>query len=165
MKKLITILVMLLSLVSIHAQQQNSTNFESKVDSLSAELTQLKHDYNYLYCLNDLGELDANLRIYIHGLDINSNSVLLNYNERNYDRRLYSAYKENYRSSENLLERLKESVTVSKLSIAVKMNNTDFSEDEIMILKNRLEMIDACLEKAEGSLDYFKLVIDMYGNL
>ena len=78
---------------------------------------------------------------------------------------MYSAYKDNYRSSENLLERLKESVTVSKLSIAVKMNNTDFSDDEIMILKNRLEMIDACLEKAEGSLDYLKLVIDMYGNL
>lgn len=158
-------MVMLLSLVSVHAQQQNSTNLESKVDSLSAELTQLKHDYNYLYCLNELGELDASLRIYIHGLDIISISVLLDYKERNYDRILYSALKENYRSSENLLERLKESVTVSKLSLAVKMNNKDFTDNEIGILKGRLDMIDACLEKAEGSLDYFKLVIDTYDRI
>jgi hypothetical protein len=160
--KKILILLLFIASYSTAINAQEST---SKLDSLATELAKLKHDYNYLSCINELGELDASLRIYIHGLDINSNSVLLNYNERNYDRRLYSAYKDNYRSSENLLERLKESVTVSKLSIAVKMNNTDFSEDEIMILKNRLEMIDACLEKAEGSLDYLKLVIDMYGNL
>lgn len=158
-------ILMLLLFIAVYSGAIKAQENTSKIDSLATELTQLKHDYNYLYCLNELGELDASLRIYIHGLDINSNSVLLNYNERNYDRRLYSAYKDNYRSSENLLERLKESVTVSKLSIAVKMNNTDFSNDEIMILKNRLEMIDACLEKAEGSLDYLKLVINMYGNL
>ena len=156
---------MLLLFIATYNAAINAQESTSKLDSLATELAKLKHDYNYLSCINELGELDASLRIYIHGLDINSNSVLLNYNERNYDRRLYSAYKDNYRSSENLLERLKESVTVSKLSIAVKMNNTDFSDDEIMILKNRLEMIDACLEKAEGSLDYLKLVIDMYGNL
>lgn len=158
-------ILMLLLFIATYNAAINAQESTSKLDSLATELAKLKHDYNYLSCINELGELDASLRIYIHGLDINSNSVLLNYNERNYDRRLYSAYKDNYRSSENLLERLKESVTVSKLSIAVKMNNTDFSDDEIMILKNRLEMIDACLEKAEGSLDYLKLVIDMYGNL
>ena len=153
---------MLLLFIAVYSGAIKSQENTSKIDSLATELTQLKHDYNYLYCLNELGELDASLRIYAHGLDINSNSVLLN---KKYDRKLYAALKNNYRSSEYLLEQLKKSVSVSKLSIAVKLNNTDFTDDEIKILKGKLEMIDACLEKAEGSLDYYKIVIDTYRDL
>lgn len=153
---------MLLLFIAVYSGAIKAQENTSKIDSLATELTQLKHDYNYLYCLNELGELDASLRIYAHGLDINSNSVLLN---KKYDRKLYAALKNNYRSSEYLLEQLKKSVSVSKLSIAVKLNNTDFTDDEIKILKGKLEMIDACLEKAEGSLDYYKIVIDTYRDL
>ena len=153
---------MLLLFIAVYSGAIKAQENTSKIDSLATELTQLKHDYNYLYCLNELGELDASLRIYAHGLDINSNSVLLN---KKYDRKLYAALKNNYRSSEYLLEQLKKSVSVSKLSIAVKLNNTDFTDDEIKILKGTLEMIDACLEKAEGSLDYYKIVIDTYRDL
>ena len=155
-------ILMLLLFIAVYSGAIKAQENTSKIDSLATELTQLKHDYNYLYCLNELGELDASLRIYAHGLDINSNSVLLN---KKYDRKLYAALKNNYRSSEYLLEQLKKSVSVSKLSIAVKLNNTDFTDDEIKILKGKLEMIDACLEKAEGSLDYYKIVIDTYRDL
>ena len=140
----------------------NAQENTSKIDSLVTELTQLKHDYNYLYCLNELEELDSSLRIFIHGLDISSNSVLLNYYQRNYDRRLYNAYKDNHQSSKELLDNLKVSVSVSKMSVAAKMIDYDFNEREIMILEGKMHMIESCVEKAEGSLDYFDLVIDMY---
>ena len=85
MKKLITTLVLLLSLVSIQAQTIKELSL--KVDSLQLKLDKLQHEYDFLYCECKLNKVKADVDIFGNELKIMTNNIeidIINNNTRAY---------------------------------------------------------------------------------
>lgn len=168
MRKFISFLfVAIIGIISATAQDSNSikSTTEEKVDSLTTKLNKLQHDYDYLYCSHEISLLHLELKDFINNIDIRSNAILINCYHSRFDIDLYTAYKENYNSSVDLLDSMKDKVDAVKSLIALKILSLNFTDSEIDILMNGCSFLDKCLSKAQGSIDYYKLVLDIYKDL
>lgn len=171
MKKVIfSILVAFMGIMSVTAQEQKSDSIQSNsiyayVDSLSVKLEKLQHDYDFLYCNYKLEDIQNDLTDLANNINIKSNAVLIDCYHGRFNVDLYIAYRDNYDSSVDLFESLKETVASIKALVALKMLSSNFSEDEIKLLGHCFDVLDKGLVSSESALNYYKTVLGMYKDM
>ena len=169
MKKVILFFfISLIGLGNITAQTSNSLQTQDlnvSIDSLSNQLSSLQHDYDFLYCSHEVNLMQLEIKDLINNIDINSNAILINCYHSRFDVDLYTAYRDNYNSSLELMNTLKEKTETIQVAVTLKTLTSDFSNEEIEVLMNSCKFLDKCLSKLQGSLDYYKVVLDIYKDL
>ena len=165
MKKILLILGLLVITSNSTAQKSDSVNIQLmnvKIDSLTFALNKLQQDYDYLHCNYTLQEEVLSIGDYINGLKSDINAVLINIYHSNFDRKLYKSYKDNYYSSCELYNAHKEKVTALLEFASLQIESCSFPYYKINIINNICKTLQSGLNQAELSLDYYKLVIDLY---
>lgn len=159
MKKLLVLLVMLITTISISAQERNELQ---KIDSLQYKLDKLQHDYDYLDCEYKLSKLMLELNIYANELKISVNTLSMNFYHGSYDEKTYQINKKNYEACKYNLEEKEQLIFWTKLNVKQRMESADFYETEINVLKSSFDTIDSGLHSAKTALEYYKGVLDAY---
>lgn len=126
-----------------------------RIDSLEKELS-------YVKLQNELNALKIELQVNVNNLDIRSNSILLNVNSKTFLRMLYNAYKENYESSEELVQSFQPNVDLNKMNCYLHILKFNYSEKQKSVLEATIKVIDNSYSKLKSSLDYYKTCLDMY---
>ena len=141
MKKILFMLIMLMTTVSISAQKNNESQ---KIDSLQYQLEKLQHNYDYLECEYQLSKLVLELNIYVSELRISANSLFMNIFHGGYDEKVYQSNKETYESYKDILQEKKELIFDQFLSYS--------NVDELLKHAFANYVIQTCLD--ECSSDY-----------
>lgn len=161
MKKLITTLVLLLSLVSIQAQTVKELSL--KVDSLQLKLDKLQHDYDFLYCECKLNKVKADVDIFRNELKIMTNSIDINIINNN--TKAYTITKMTYEECLKNYENHKRLYQANVFLISTKLENSNLNEIELNVLKNIAESIEYSLEYIGKILQNQKDMLDVYRNI
>lgn len=166
MKKIVLfIFVAVFGVMTVTAQEVDSlqtNDLSARVDSLSMELKQLRHDYDYLCCEYKLHSIAQDLQILINQINSQSNAVQIYDNHGNFNMDLYRTYKLNYESSLDLVNSHKILVESVKTFVALKISTSDFTDAEIRILKTNCVVIDRAVVAVETSLNRYKVSIASY---
>ena len=153
----------------IHAEAQESDSLKLKhvtVDSLSTELNELRQNFDLLYCDFELSKIQCSINSFRNNLGISSNSILINCYHSNFDIDLYISYKNNYDRSVELFNSLKNRALKVRELVALKILFSNFSEKEVDYLKHAsMDLLDSSVSAAERSLDFYKVVLNMYKDL
>lgn len=168
MKKIICfVFVAFIGLLNVTAQDVYSTqsNLKAYVEDLSAKLSKLQHDYDYLYCSHEINLIELELKDLINNIDMRSNAILINCYHSRFNIDLYTAYRDNYNASLELMDTMKERVDGIQAAVALKTLTSNFTDKEIELLMKCSKFLDNCLSKLQGSLDYYKLVIGIYKDM
>ena len=169
MKKVILFFfISIIGLGNMTAQTSNSLQTQDlnvSIDSLSNQLSSLQHDYDFLYCSHEVNLMQLEIKDLINNIDINSNAILINCYHSRFDVDLYTSYRDNYNSSLELMNTLKEKTETIQVAVTLKTLTSDFSNEEIEVLMNSCKFLDKCLSKLQGSLDYYKVLLDIYKDL
>ena len=169
MKKVILFFfISIIGLGNMTAQTSNSLQTQDlnvSIDSLSTQLSSLQHDYDFLYCSHEVNLMQLEIKDLINNIGINSNAILINCYHGRFDVDLYTAYRDNYNLSLELMNTLKEKTETIQVAVTLKTLTSDFSNEEIEVLMNSCKFLDKCLSKLQGSLDYYKVVLDIYKDL
>ena len=166
MKKLVLVICTLLCANVLFAQENitKEKDLEAVVDSLSAKLNELQHNYDYLYCQHLLDEFN-------HSQTQESNSILIRTNQLkidiyhgrfNYD--LYNSYKRNYNAAMEKLDASKGKAESLKKLVTLKMITSNFSENELRVLQQGLKLFDYAINSVESALELYDLYIKEYRN-
>lgn len=165
MKKFVLIvLVAIFGALNANAQEVDSTT-TSIVDSLSNELAELQHKYNYLDVTNQIEHALIETKIFCNEVLITANSTNINIFHQGFDLDLYLSMVDVYDISVKYLEALKMKVDNVKTLVAVRKLLSNFSETEIGVIDGSCKSLDLALSKAEKSLEYNKIVLDIYKNM
>ena len=167
MKKILGFVLGLFVCISLNAQVSETDTLKNEtmsVDSLYTSLKTVQHDYNFLWCdyqlfkvYNDLIELSTSL-------DIKSNSLEIDYYNGRFSYELYEAYSDNYDASLRLFNKIKENIESTQNAVLLRIIATDFSEQELNVLKSRFVTIQAANTKVEGSLNLYSVALKGYRN-
>jgi hypothetical protein len=166
MKKiLVTILLAFFGVINVNAQEIDSLQIKSdtiSIETLVARLDKLQLNYDFLNCRHQLSADQYDLAIFANKLDIKSNGLLINCYHSRYNVDLYISYRENYNKSVEMFNALKDKVTSTKTLIALHILTSNFTEEELGVLRSGCASLDSTLNIVQGALDYYKLVIDIY---
>lgn len=167
MKKLLILLLFIASYsTAINAQELSYKNLELKIDSLQQQVDKLTYDYQFLDCSSKLDRLNLNLNVYINGLKNCVDRLLITlYNNPKYDSQFYKLTKMDYDTSSGLLDDYKAQVRIMKWSVSSRAEVFGFTESDLKLLESTFKAIDAAVNSAEISLDYYKQVIAVYRDL
>ncbi len=162
MKKLLVLFVMLITTISISAQERNELQ---KIDSLQYKLDKLQHDYDFLDCDFKLYRLATDLKNLQNDLNTKANGILINCYHSRYDSMLYRAYKDNYAASEENLTSSEDLAFSTIMNVMVKMESSIFSEIEINVLNHAIKNVESSLSAAKSALNYYNVVLGIYKDL
>lgn len=169
MKKFFVLVVLCALSTSVSAQEVDSLQSKPiSIDSLAVKLEKLQHDYDFLKCDYELNRMQFKLEILANQLNNKSTDLeidIYHYNVR-YMKELYLLYlgnKDNYNSSVDLLNALKERIEQLKAMVAIKIISSNFSEDEIDLLNQQCNTLDLGVQYVENSLASYKIAIDWLG--
>ena len=169
MKKiLLVIFIATLGVVNTMAQTADSTQYQAteiSVDSLVVKLNTLQRDYDYLYCDHELNKVMLELKDFSNSINITSNTLLVSYHNKNFERDLYTSYLELYNSNIRFFSSLKEKVDTVKVAVACKVLTANFTEQELKVISQSFDVIDNSISSVESALKHFKVVIDAYKSL
>lgn len=169
MKKIILLtLLILTSIGNLTAQDDKSemiTDLKNYVDSISSKLNTLQHDYDYLYCNHEIAIMKHEISDLSNSIANATNGILINCYHGSFDIDLYSAYRRNYNSSIDLSTTFKEKVEVIKTAVLMKIFTSGFTDEERSILMRGCDLLDSSLSQLQSSLDYYKIVLDIYKDL
>lgn len=169
MKKVISLMLFIFAGIgNLTAQNYNSainTGLTNDVENLSSKLNALQHDYDYLKCNYMLSDIQINIKDFANNLNTNSNAILIKCYHSRFNIDLYNAYSANYDASIYLYDSLKEKAEAVTSAVTLKMYTSNFSDDEIKLLDQGCKFVGNCLIVAQSSLDYYKVVLDMYEKL
>lgn len=168
MKKLVLIvLVAILGALNANAQEVDSLSSEQMtiVDSLSNELAELQHKYNYLDVVNQIVYAINEAQIFCNEelITVNSNKITIYH--QGFDLDLYLSMVDGYDIGVKSLEVLKMKVDNVKTLVTIRKLLSNFSEAEIDIIDSNCKALDLALSKAEKSLEYNKKVLDIYKSM
>jgi len=166
MKKLVLVICALLCANMLFAQENlKEKDLETVVDSLSAKLKELQHNYNYLYCQHLLDDLNHsqnqtknNILICINQLQINIHHGIYNYYSYNTFKDIYNAAIANFDATKKL------SKSILNL-VALKMITSNFSEDELRVLQHGILSFDDSIISVEECLRVYDFYIKEYKNM
>ena len=165
MKKILLLIVAIVSVLQVSAQEVESVKSQSapiSIDSLSVRLNKLQHDYDFMYCDYELHKLIMDLKDLAHSIDNSSNGVVINVYNSRYDRNLYNAYLDNYNSDCTLFDSLKDKIEVVKAAVFVKIMSSGFTDKELNVLTASLDVVNKAVIKVESSLNYYNVAIKAY---
>ena len=165
MKKFFVLIVLCILSMSVSAQEIDSLQVKSdtiSIETLAARLDKLQNDYVFLNCRYQLSADQYDLAIFANKLDIKSDGLLINYYHSRYNVDMYISYRENYNKSVQMFNALKDKVTSTKTLIALYILTSNFSEEELSVLRSGCASLDSSLNIVQGALDYYQMVIDIY---
>lgn len=165
MKKLLMLFVAFVSIISVSAQEVDALHIQSatvSIDSLSMKLKKLQHDYDFIYCDYELHKLISNLNNLSQSIEISSNGAFINVYNSRYDRALYVAYSDKYDADRTLFNSLKDNIEVVKVAVLLKVATSDFSEQEVNVIKACFALIQNSTAKIEKALNYYDVAIQAY---
>jgi len=162
MKKLIILLMMFMGVINISAQEINESQ---KVDSLLYKLDKLQHDYDYFYCESELNRFCNELKIYSNEFYIQATQIMIEGDSDRYNDEYYRLAKRNYGATVDSFESYKTNLYLKIQLISQKIEEANFNELKIRMLKLIADSIDQGLKHAQSKLDYYKGVLDAYKQL
>ncbi len=161
MKNIILSLLLTISYgIAVKAQ-----DLTSKIDSLTTELNQLKHEHYYLSSIYQLNKMSLELSVLDNNLKTAVNTILIYGDENQCDIELYSVFENNYECSVELLN--SQSYFFSTLKRTVTLNNLqyNFNELEIKEIEDLCSYIDMRFNQVNNSLELYKKVLTEYKKL
>lgn len=166
MKKIVLfIFVAVFGVMTAIAQEVDSLqsdDLSARVDSLSMQLKQLQHEYDYLYCKYELDIVAKELQILVNDINNSSNTILIYDNHNSFDMDLYRAYKLHYDVSVENFNAIKKKVDALREVVAHKISASNFMVTELNVLRGCNEVIDLAVASAETSLNKYKVSIASY---
>lgn len=135
------------------------------VDSLSKELAELHHKYDYLDVIYQIEHAINEAQIFCNEVLITVNSTKITIYHQGFDLDLYLSMVDGYDISVKSLEVLKMKVDNVKTLVTIRKLLSNFSETEIGIIDGSCKSLDLALSKAEKSLEYNKRVLDIYKSM
>lgn len=167
MKKVIVFILFVVSASHAYAQNVDSLHVQAQpitIDSLSLRFNKLQHDYDFMYCDNELHKLIMDLKDLSNSIAISTNGVIIDYYNVRYDRALFTSFTNKYDADCALLDSLKERIEVVRFAVLVKMTESDFSETEKDVISASFDAIKSSVTTVEAALDYFDTAIRAYKN-
>ena len=150
-------------IMNANAQYTLQPNSEkTTLDSLTTALNKLQRDFAYLDCYNKLKICTLEIDVFNKGLDISSNSILINIYNTGFDQDLYDAYQENYNVSLEWYEAKRKAVSDVKTLATLMLFTKNFTEVESDIINNLCNLLDTSLEKTKAGLRFYSVVLKNY---
>ena len=168
MKKTLLLIFAIFGVLQVSAQDKESildTTATVSIESISAKLDRLQHDYDYLKCDYELNKVIMDFKDLINTTDISANGLATYCFSGIFDDALYNSYVENYNSKCSLLESLKSTYDKVQVFVVLKSISSNFSQEEIDLLKSNLEFIQQCITGAKSSLEHFNLTIKTFKSI
>ena len=168
MKKLLPLLVALISVYQASAQSADSLQTQPTVisiDSLSVQLNKLQHDYNFLYCRYELGNLLFELKDLSQKVNIAANELVTTRFHYKYNREFDTSHVNLYSTYKLLFEQIKKNVETTKTAVFLKIITSDFSDEELNVIKSYFAIIQASIRSVESALEKYDSTIRAYQNL
>ena len=166
MKKILSVIIAIISVISVSAQDIDSLQSKSiSIENLTTQLNNLQRDYDYLLCESKLQMKMNELSIFNNLLNITINTITTYVCNNLFDVDLYIAYRDSYNAYVNMLNAQKRNVLSLQELVVTKMNVTDFYDIEIELLNNSMRLLDSSLNRIELSLTDLKNAIDAYKNV
>ena len=165
MKKLLLLLVALVSALQASAQNVESMQNQSatvSIDSLSLRLNKLQHDYDFMYCDYELHKLLMDFKDLSNSINSLSNGAVTDYYNTKYERALYESYLNNYEACSFSLNTLKDKYEVIRLMVLTKMASSNFTDEEQKVINSYFGTIQGAVTAAENSLNYYDTAIKAY---
>lgn len=165
MKKTLLIIFAIFGALLASAQEKESvqdTTAAPTIESLSAKLDKLQHDYDFLNCDYQLHEVIAAFNDLINTTNISANGLTTYCLVGIFDRELYGSYMDTYKSKCDLFEALKSKYDTIKVFVVIKSVSSGFTKEEMDVLRSRLEVIERCITAANASLTHFDMTIQTY---
>lgn len=165
MKRLLLLIIFIGSVFHVYAKGDGTSQVQYAAittDSLSLRLEKLQHDYDFMYCDYEAYKLQMDLKDLAKSIDISSNGILINVYNGRYDNDLYKVYLENYKSSCDLFESLKEGIENVRTLVSLKILFSGFTDTEINVLTSKFNVINNAVTKVQSSLNYYDVVLKAY---
>lgn len=165
---LLFIFVAIFGVMTATAQEVDSLqseNLSARVDSLSMELKQLRHDYDFLLCQYKLVCLDIDLNSISSKAVSGSNGLMVWIQHSKFDVDLYLSSKHHYDSLVESFNTVKSRIEVEQEFIDSKSILSNFSVVEKMQLSAKEIELYSGITMVEAALEHLKIVIETYKNL
>lgn len=165
--KVLVLIVVLLCTPIAHAQKEGSSSMVAPADStkeisLTQRIDSLEHELSYIKLSYELYTLNNDLAVFKNNIGITTNEIQINIYERNFDYKLYSAYKDNYEANKDKLLSFQELIKAKKTYFWLKITTYPYSENEKELLLASYMTIDNGYSALESSLKLMKVCLDMY---
>ena len=161
MKKVLLLIISVLFAIQANAQVQEEAPAVT-IDSLSTKLTELQHNYDFLYCDYKLYQMKTNLNQLSQDANIIVSDLSINIHHERYNRDLYTAYSNNYDSYCDLYNIYKRNFESLRELVTIKINTTDFTEFELSLIGSYFEAIESSMEFIESSLKRYDVCLKIY---
>ena len=166
MRKIVLfVLVMIFGLCTVSAQEIDSLqseNLSARIDSLTLELKQLRHDYDFFYCkylvetcTYDIARLCTDIRFASERITSNSYHGTWNVDA-------YIHYKDGIGRYEELLNLNKQDFENRKFLIDSVISRANFTDSEKEYLQSMCSSFEARCILAEGCIREYKLSVELY---
>lgn len=165
MKKTLLIIFAIFGALLASAQEKESvqdTTAAPTIESLSAKLDKLQHDYDFLNCEYQLHETEAALKDLINTTKISADGLTTYCLAGIFDSELYGLHMDNYKATCALFESLKSKYDTIKLFVVIKSVSSGFTKEEMDVLRSSLEVIERGITAANESLTTFDMTIQTY---
>lgn len=159
------LLVALMGLVRANAQEVDSLQLNSEnetIESLSAKVKQLQHDYDFFYCETMLQNYMFKLNDMAEDLSCRSNAIQIDAYHSGFNADLYISYRNHYDSSLSLFEAIKENVKATIGLVQLKFYTSYFTELEIELLQKMCDDFDYAFKHVEASFNYYESSLNFF---
>lgn len=168
MKKALLLLLAVVSVLQVSAQElgkKDTTQVVSPVDSLSARVNSLQHDYDFLLCKFELQTLIQSLNHMSNSISISAKSIEIYLIHGIYDQGFADSNLDNYNASCDNFEATKRLIETTKLLIMYKLTQSVYSDSEVSVLDAALNSIESSISSVEAALRLYNQSIVLYKGL
>lgn len=162
MKKIVLVLLIIIS-VFPNVAFANSMGIEkSKIDSLEIKVAELEHTLEYLEVSSNLHNLISSITSPSNNAEIQLLNMKIDCFHHNYDRAVWSMYQELYDSFVNQQQSIADLIEVQKSYILLKLLTYPFTADEKDVLLSCFDTIEKAFIVFDQTLTNIKGILDLY---
>ena len=161
MKKVLLLIISVLFAIQANAQTQEESPAVT-IDSLSAKLVELQHNYDFLYCDYNLNQIKTSLNQLSQDIQIEVNKLTFDLYLGQCNRDVYTAHSESYDVKCGLYDASKRKFEVVQELVTIKIIATGFTESELNVFNTCIETIESAKKCVESDLSYFDKLLKIY---
>lgn len=161
MKKVLLLIISVLFAIQANAQEREEAPAVT-IDSLSTKLTELQHNYDFLYCDYQLCQIKMDLLELSQNVKITINELSISIHHERYDRDLYALYSEDYDAKCGLYDAIKKRFEVVERAVMIKIVITGFTESELNVFNACIETIESAMKVVESDLRTYDAILKIY---
>ena len=161
MKKVLLLTISVLFAIQANAQTQEEAPAVT-IDSLSTKLTELQHNYDFLYCDYQLHKVKTNFEQLSQDIQIINNELTIKIYFGQYNRDLYIIYSEDYDTKCKNYNAFKRQFEVVQELVTINIITTGFTESELNVFNACIETIESAIKTVEAALKYYDACLKIY---